>query len=215
MDDCHNVVSSLRKEGVPLVVTLPTSVEGDIRWTEDGTHCSIIYEYDSTYKGNTIVSDFSNQVMIVCSDARIFNNISDAESYKAHMEAITNDNNGWMIWKGQRCKFIVLSLGSILKLRSVKGENGEILWFVENSADFEKLDGVTSGINIYRSYNNSGEGDGVYAYVNNSTEGTNMSEYMPWGLLIGSPTVNWYNNKRWNLSADGKIGQDSTYVKAE
>lgn len=217
MDESHNISASRRENGLPVVVALPSSIADNAHssWSEDGTHCTITYEYDSEYKGGAIATDFSNKVMVVCSDYRFFTNHDSKESYLNNIETIKADNNGWMIWKGQRCKFIVLSAGSILKLRSLKCEDGELYWFIENSSDFDKLDFESSKISIYRSYDNQSDGDGCYGEAYNSTEGMNMDDSMPFGVLIGSPTVNWYNYKRWILSADGKINTEDTYLLAE
>ena len=214
MDESHNISASRRDNGLPVVVTLPSSITDNAQssWSEDGTHCTITYEYDSEYKMSVIKNSFSNKVMVICSDYRFFTNYESKESYLANIERIKGDNNGWMIWKGQRCKFVVLSAGSILKLRSLKCEDGELYWFIENSSDFDELEYETGKITIYRSYDS---GEGHYGEVYRSTDGMNDEDKMSLGLLIGSPTVNWYENKRWILSADGIIKTEETYVLAE
>ena len=203
IDTCHNISAAYR-ELYPCVVTLPSSnTNGDNVWAEDGTHCTIAFDYWHQYTQNPSDDGYKNEIIAVCADDRFFIPESNLDSYSNKLLNMRNESNSWIIWKGRRCKFVLLSAGSMLSLRSLRGENeGDIIWFVENSSDFEELNGK---VLLHRNYPNEEAGE-----IYNDTESMEGG----WlGRLIGSPTLNWFKtNPVWNLAANGITDQNDKVV---
>lgn len=122
-------------------VVLPNgAVDGD--WEEDGTHATIVYQFEpNRVSAVGTYTPSAHPFVVVCADSRIFNNgVFNEDVY-------TN----CFIWKGRPCKWIMMSHGQSLKVRSVKQwhesiVNGEptssyqgVNWIVENAADFEPI----------------------------------------------------------------------------
>lgn len=123
------------------VITTPKVAEADTT-VVDGTHSTVIHEYSAAFAFQPRSSELISQCVCVCSDKALFDsnpNYTEILGMGKTEDDIEAPWNGWFIWNGYRTKFIFLTPSSILKLRSCKsGENG-IVWFVENSSDFEIL----------------------------------------------------------------------------
>lgn len=129
-----------------------------IKWSEDGTHCTIVYQFDKRQRdidGGNGPSD--TPFIVVCSDARMFDtdNYIRTDGVLSYNPILDSDGCNCFVWKGWTSKFIFLSHGSQLKLRSVKTQEQVIdfntpqittvttgiNWYVENSADFDVISG--------------------------------------------------------------------------
>ena len=184
MDECHNISHQAIFAGndkvytsndKPCLVMLPSSMDNENQWTEDGTHCTIVHEYDYNCILLEGTDALRNSSLVVCADARLLTangtDIGDA-----------NTSDAWIVWRGRRCKFVFLSSGSMLKLRSVKDSEGNTVWLVENSADFELMD---TRIRWYVDYDGSDEGD--VEFTNNTEDSADKNNL---GFVIGSPAFN-------------------------
>lgn len=157
LEGCHNIshaplvdlaANGYRNNFKPCIVVLPTSnsENGGYVWTEDGTHCTIVHEYSKEYMKAPSSNDWRNAIVAVCSDPRFV----DPSKYTVDMEStMDEDDNGWMIWKGRRCKFVLMTPSSMLKLRSVKNSEGGIVWMIENGEDFEEINTKITASNDY------------------------------------------------------------------
>ena len=201
VNECHNISSAYRNQH-PLVITLPSSnTDAQHQWTEDGTHCSIAFDYWHQYTENPADDTYKEQgVIAICADDRFLNPQSSREDYGAMLESMKNDSFGWMIWKGRRVKFLLLAAGSMLSLRSLRTEDGGIIWYVMNSGEFEKLDG---DIKLYRDAADVSDDDydSPVGSIYIDTEGMQGG----WlGTLVGSPTLNWFKTTpEWKFAATG------------
>ena len=131
---CHNISRRFVADKA-CVVTLPKTKNKD-QWIEDGSHCTIINEYDFDYTLYPTSATYDNSAVLVCADDLFF----DVEHKVVDDDFNENaPTNGWFIWKNYRTKFLILAPCSMLKLRSCKIEDNGIVWFVENSGEFEIL----------------------------------------------------------------------------
>jgi hypothetical protein len=144
LDECHNISCAplLSAADGSVVVVMPKATTN--KWTTDGTHSTIIHEYSAEFASLPYTTDRYEAVLCVCADDALLGNANPNYNEIFGMGRDTDDNeaphNGWFIWNGYRTKFIFLTPSSILKLRSCNTDGGGIVWFVENSSDFEILD---------------------------------------------------------------------------
>lgn len=144
LDECHNISCAplLSAADGSVVVVMPKATTN--KWTTDGTHSTIIHEYSAEFASLPYTTDRYEAVLCVCADDALLGNASPNYNEIFGMGEDTDDNeaphNGWFIWNGYRTKFIFLTPSSILKLRSCNTDGGGIVWFVENSSDFDILD---------------------------------------------------------------------------
>lgn len=144
LDECHNISCAplLSSTDGSVVVVMPKATTN--KWTTDGTHSTIIHEYSAEFASFPYITDRYEAVLCVCADDALLGNASPNYNEIFGMGEDTDDNeaphNGWFIWNGYRTKFIFLTPSSILKLRSCNTDGGGLVWFVENSSDFEILD---------------------------------------------------------------------------
>lgn len=148
LDACHNVSVNpiLNNEDGTCIIVMPKTVEKEKRYIVDGTHSTIIHEYNPQYSMNPFSRGYVNCIVAVCADSALLEPPSNPSFEEImtgeHTDGDTEPNlmNGWFIWRGYRTKFIFLTPGTMLKLRSCILEDGGLVWFVENSSDFEILD---------------------------------------------------------------------------
>lgn len=208
VNECHNISSAYRNMH-PLVITLPSSnTDAQHQWTEDGTHCSIAFDYWHQYTENPGDDTYKELgVIAICADDRFLNPQSSREDYGTMLESMKNDSFGWMIWKGRRVKFLLLAAGSMLSLRSLRTEDGGIIWYVMNSGEFEELDG---DIKLYRDAADVSDDDydSPVGSIYDNTEGMQGG----WlGTLVGSPTLNWFTTTpEWKFAATGTKYNDGS-----
>ena len=196
MDSCHNIAhspiiynhtNSYKAQYKPCVVMLPSSY--DSAWTEDGTHCTILHEYDYHYAQAPESNIYRNAVLVVCADSRFL----DAGKYTELNSGVNGSSmDGWIIWKGRRCKFVFLTPGMMLHLRSsiTTDENGNrsTVWFVENSGEFELLD---TCIEWHPSYSKTSS-----KCIRIYNDSDRIGDVTGLGRVIGSPILN-------NMQGDG------------
>ena len=164
LDRSHNVsIAPRRDEDGNLydgVVVLPPYGKADsngyVRWSEDGTHCTIAYQFDEGQRNDD--GGYGNAprpFILVCADSRRFYKTNyTGNAFRSDYET---DGNNCFLWRGWRSKFIFLPHGSVLKLRSVKSveesasqdEQGNkfitynqvgLNWYVENASDFMQIE---------------------------------------------------------------------------
>lgn len=185
LNECHNVkVPAItgNSDGT-LTVFLPMQSDN---WTEDGSHCSIVHSYDARFSVMPRSDAYLPCVVAVCADSRLADKNKqvgdliaksgiDAEKPDGGM-----DGNGWIIWKGYRTKMVLLHPNSMLNLRSMRDEYGNLMWFVENTSDFTILN---ANIEFEES-----------AYTLQSHENTSVEATYRSPIVIGSPTLNHYTD---------------------
>lgn len=169
MNRSHNITASPRiyteYDGWPHdycgCVVLPQygTESSNVQWSEDGTHATVVYQFDTNKAETTGGFGASNTpFIVVCADARMFseNNYKTTDGVSHYDNELDNDGSNCFIWRGWRSKFIMLSHGTTLKLRSVKSieenisydNNGNAIvetsdvglnWYVENTSDFVSI----------------------------------------------------------------------------
>lgn len=200
----------------PALVVLPRAtqevVDGDEivqqEWAEDGAHCTIVHQFDPQFaimgfganSAPTYLTESS--VVVVCADERVLM----GETYENQAQpdnVLDHDDDAWIIWRGRRTKFAILSVGEQLRLRSCRTKRAGIdyiYWYVENSSDFEEVSAYISVCDGAR-YD---YGEELGAYYPHSASA--LGEQFP---IIGSARLNAITGTRNNASdpADGyKIG---------
>lgn len=185
---CHNISRSFVANKA-CVVTLPKTKNKD-QWVEDGSHCTIINEYDFDYTRYPTSATYDNSAVLVCADDLFFDIEHKVEADDFNEQAPTN---GWFIWKNYRTKFLLLAPCSMLKLRSCKIENNGIVWFVENSGEFEIL-----GTSITFSKDNQVSSEDEYTLTSHRlTDSESLDRN---AVVVGSSVYNTYtqivNGKR-------------------
>lgn len=165
--------------------------------------------------------------VLVCSDPNMF----DKSKYDENQAKYYGDeNNNCFLWNGKKCKFILLSRGSILKLRSVNltkkfisyditsgDEKGTILkkigsacirekvvgtqWIIENTADFSELP-----LNVWINDINNDAADKYYHNVFEYKVGDNI-------VALGSGVTN--ENTYWikNPNIYARVSEDEMYIE--
>lgn len=141
-------------------VVMPQYGDGEGEWKEDGSHATVVYQFEPNRgDSNSSFRPTNHPFVAVCADARMFN---EAEYDGVNTETGTHyypndklmDRVNCFIWKGWPVKWILLSQGASLKVRSVKQykevvdvdslevtrEAVGLNWVVENAADFEAID---------------------------------------------------------------------------
>jgi hypothetical protein len=187
LEGCHNVKHKAHTEedgGAKIeyaaIVALPSG-DDNKDWFEDGTNCTVVHGYDMIYSSYPTEETFRNAAIAICADERML----DANKYIDYSTFLGNsDENGWFVWKGYRTKVIFLAPGSMLKLRSVKTKQGGLMWFVENSGEFELLDTV---INFYNKVNGVVNEDGTRVESRSDVTPTSLHQSV---VFIGSPVFN-------------------------
>ncbi len=212
LDRSHNVsIAPRRDEDDNLydgVVVLPPygkeDSNGYVRWSEDGTHCTIAYQFDEGQKRDD--GGYGNSALpfiLVCADSRRFEkgNYTADGTFSSDYE---NDGTNCFLWRGWRSKFIFLPHGSVLKLRSVKSvresasddDQGNkfvtydqvgLNWYVENASDFMQVEadikikygyyeGKVYGVDILESKHYPGMSSEAHD-VNNIVLGGGLNSY--------------------------------------
>lgn len=132
-------------------------------WVEDGQHFTILKEFDGEQEGLAAYRDAKyNNYDIICCDESILRASSNLDSP-------SHDNGNWFIWRGLRTKFVMITSGMMLKLRTqIVGST--CYWYIENSSDYSSIDArffITSN-----SYAESGPNsiisqpsDGTYTHI--------------------------------------------------
>lgn len=218
LDDCHNVSVSpiLSNEDGTCVIVMPKAVEKDKRYIVDGTHSTIIHEYNPQYFNAPSSRNYVNCIVAVCADDALLDSSPDFETIMTGAYTDVNNSdlvNGWFIWRGYRTKFIFLTPGTMLKLRSCILEDGGLVWFVENSSDFEILDArmeMRSSIDAEASYE-----------FGCQKEGHPVEELWRSPIILGPTTLNTVSKVNtnyddtittsWIWSASGDINAFGNY----
>lgn len=190
MDGCHNLSvvprCNFQTDGFspsPALVVLPRRSEN---WAEDGAHCTIIHQFEPHFavmgegRNDSPTYLTESSVVIVCADDRILK----ASTYGAntpYLNVLDQDSDAWIIWNGKRCKFVILSVGAQLYIRSCRTKTKEIIngeqvdkeciyWYIENGDEFEEVSayiavqsGTTHGsgmqLGAFFPHNNTGGGE--------------------------------------------------------
>ena len=218
LSGCHNVSNRaiLNSSDGTTVITLPKIASESQKHLVNGSHCTIVHEYNSQYSRAYLDSEYRNSVTAVCADT-VFTNITEWNN--ASGSGITdkafNSDNGWFLWKGYRSKFIFMTPGTMLKLRSCLIEGNNLVWFVENSEDFEILN-----TSMYIATQENLEGELISSQKETSIQAT-VSPTNPAYVILGSPALNSFGrwsgdnfiseNTIWKWSISGDLDNDSNY----
>ena len=212
LDVCHNVSCEaiLPSENVDKVycgtsvIVLP-KVTSD-RNIVDGSHCTVVHEYSTRYTLKPSYEYYKNSVLAVIADEKILTqdvNNTDFYGIDGGVEAAVN---GWFIWKGYRTKMILMTPGTMLKLRSCIIQNEGLVWFVENSSEFEILD---STLYFYTNYatNKTEPKFNIESKRNTDIQSTvNTSETQ--AVILGSPILNELEYSEWVFNTSGGLLAD-------
>ncbi len=216
IDNCHNVsyepimpVDGLGYATTSAVV-LPKSTQD--RYIVDGTHCTIVHEYSTDYalqpSKKDAADDYRNSVLAVVADGDILSESVNPNTF------IGNDSdsiNGWFIWKGYRTKMIFMVPGTMLKLRSCVLQDGGLVWFVENSSEFEILN---ADLHFYMDFDATMTDKSdfcIYSRDNISIEST-VDETKPLPVVLGSPILNEIK-REYNMNDTNEELEGSCYSK--
>ena len=111
------------------LVLLP---EYDSSWGEDGQHFTILKEFGGLeYAEAMFKADRFNNYDIICCD----DGILDMSKTLGSPEYFGN----WFIWKGMRSKFVMITPGMMLRLRTQIKDN-VCYWYIENASDYSTID---------------------------------------------------------------------------
>ena len=211
LDNCHNVSCQAVMNDVDgtCAVVLPKASNGVI---VDGTHSIIVHEYNAQFSDRPTDENYSSSVVAVCADEAMIDPKTD---FSKLFTWIVGDNtkkssDGWFIWRGYRTKLILLTPGSMLQLRSCVLEDGGMVWFIENSSDFEILN---ASFSFYQDYNN--DDSPSFSFSSNDTTAIEAIWESP--IVLGSPAINHIKGgdydkgivTSWVWNATGNLAEDT------
>lgn len=210
LDSCHNVSCQAVMNDVDgtCAVLLPKASNGVI---VDGTHSIIVHEYNAQFSDRPTDENYSSSVVAVCADESML--YPDTDFSKLFTWIVGDDTNkssdGWFIWRGYRTKLVLLTPGSMLQLRSCVLEDGGMVWFIENSSDFEILN---ASFSFYQDYDSN---TGAYTFSSNDTTSIEAIYRSP--IVLGSPAINHIEGggydegivTSWVWNATGNLAEDT------
>lgn len=189
LNGCHNVSCEalLNQVDTTCVVVMPKNIPDSEELIIEGTHSTVVHQYNAGYSMNPYSAEYAGCAVMVVADNAMFESSTDFGSLLGFDEVQQEKmpTNGWFIWKGcYRSKFVMLAPGAMLKLRSCMLEDGGMVWFVENSSDFEILN---ARMEIYADYY-ANSNNTLYEFASNDTITPESLYRNP--IIIGTPTWN-------------------------
>lgn len=189
LNGCHNVSCEalLNQVDTTCVVVMPKNIPDSEELIIEGTHSTVVHQYNAGYSMNPYSAEYAGCAVMVVADNAMFESSTDFGSLLGYDEVQQEKmpTNGWFIWKGcYRSKFVMLAPGAMLKLRSCMLEDGGMVWFVENSSDFEILN---ARMEIYADYY-ANSNNTLYEFASNDTITPESLYRNP--IIIGTPTWN-------------------------
>lgn len=189
LNGCHNVSCEalLNQVDTTCVVVMPKNIPDNEELIIEGTHSTVVHQYNAGYSMNPYSPEYAGCAVMVVADNAMFESSTDFGSLLGYDEVQQEKmpTNGWFIWKGcYRSKFVMLAPGAMLKLRSCMLEDGGMVWFVENSSDFEILN---ARMEIYADYY-ANSNNTLHAFASNDTITPESLYRNP--IIIGTPTWN-------------------------
>lgn len=162
----HNSMIALCMPLVDDIKYGKTILEGKSSWEPDGMKCSILVRADDSWNAavqkcasGTLIqnsdnnyktfSDYLRGGVMLCADARIFNQKSyrwndttikfkPNDDYNTNSTVDNSSNGGFFVVNGYITKFLFVEPGAIVHLRSCETDD-VVLWYVENSDLFSEI----------------------------------------------------------------------------